>query len=82
MATPLENLQTTYQNVTDQIATYSALIATAGNDIDSYSIEGQTMTRMSIIKKLEALYTQLEQLKRLIQIEGGSYEVRSYGVPW
>ena len=82
MATPLENYQTAYQNISDQIATYSALVATAGNDNDSYSIDGQSFTRMNIFKKLESLYARQEQLKRLMQIEGGHYEVRSYGVVW
>lgn len=82
MATTLENLQTTYENVAAQLATYSAAIATSGGDIDSYSIEGQSVSKLNVFKKMESLYAQLEQLKRLIAIESGSYQVHSYGVPW
>ncbi len=81
MATPLENYNTAYQNVSDQIATYSALIATSGNDVLSYSIEGQTESRKDIFAKLSALYEQQKTLLQLIQIEGGPYEVQSFGVP-
>ena len=82
MATRLENLQTILDNLIDQYLSYSAVISTSGNDVESYSIEGQSMTRASVLKKMQSLQEQIEQQYRLIQIAGGHYEVRSYGVPW
>lgn len=79
MATPLENYQTAYQYASDQIATLSIAL-TSGSDLTGYSIEGQSVSKKDIYAKLDALYMSQERLKRLIQMEDGPFERRSYGV--
>ena len=81
MATPLENIQTAIQSVSEQIASYSALISVSGNDQTGYSIENQSVTKKDIFSKLESLNARLLQLLELQQILDGPFEVHSYGVP-
>lgn len=80
MATPLANYQTAYQLASDQIVMYLATLSSSSNDVQSYNIEGQSITKKDILSRLDSLYTQQERLLRLINIEGGPYEVQSFGV--
>jgi hypothetical protein len=81
MATPLANYQTVYQMASDQLVMYQAALFSSTDDVQSYSIEGQQITRKDLLARIESLMARQEQLLRLISMEGGPYEVQSFGVP-
>lgn len=81
MATPLRNFEQAYQIASDYYLVLMSAINSQGDDASSYSIEGQVMSRRTVLDKLKSLREEMRQLKELMQIEGGGYERRSYGIP-
>lgn len=81
MATPLSNFQTAYQIASDYYLILLTAVNTQGDDVKAYSIEGQSITRHDVFEKMASLRTEMMELKRMIQMEDGAFEVHSYGVP-
>jgi hypothetical protein len=75
----LRNLEAAYQIASAKYVSLTAAIADQGDDVQSYSIDGQSITNHDVQTKLTMLLEQMERLKRLIQMEAGPYEIHSYG---
>ena len=79
MATALQNYQTAYDLNSEQIVMLSAAMMSGPGDATNYTVEGVSITRKDFFARLDSLYAQQERLKRLMQMDGGSFEVHSYG---
>lgn len=76
--TVLRNLEAAYEIASAKYVTLAAAI-TSDEDVMSYSIDGQSISRHDVLAKMETLLKEMEALKRLIQMEAGPYEIHSYG---
>lgn len=70
MATPLENLNTAYQSLSEKYATAAASAA------PSYSINGQSVSR---VEYMESLLRQMQQVREQIALAGGPIEEETTG---
>ena len=76
----INNLVQAYELASAKYLALMAAINEQGDDLQSYSIDGQSVTRHDVQTKLKGLQEELRFLKEMIHVEDGPYEIHHYGL--
>jgi pyruvate formate-lyase activating enzyme-like uncharacterized protein len=75
----LRNLEQAYEVASAKYLSLMASLEDQGDDVMSYSVDGQSYTRHDVLSKLKELQETMRSLKEMIALEAGPYEIHSYG---
>jgi hypothetical protein len=75
----LRNLEQAYEVASAKYLSLMASLGDQGDDVQSYSVDGQSYTRHDVLSKLKELQETMRNLKEMIALEAGPYEIHSYG---